>query len=165
MAALPTLHTLDYPAWAAFCPPAAPTDGLELMRNKAWAGLLCPKLLQRAPGKRHHPHQSTHRDPKTQQGQTEVCHVGEKLCCQCSLTSGITAAYSTPPFSKLLLHFPLLLPHLPASLSLPWLCLQAPVLLLHSIPATLSASQPCSAPQLLISQGACRKTDSHEQCF
>lgn len=87
-----TLHPLDYPAWAAFCPSAAPKDGLELMRDKAWGGLLCPKLPQRAPGKRHQPHQSTHRDTKKHQGQTgsgfAMCTpVGGKLCCRCSLTS------------------------------------------------------------------------------
>lgn len=103
MAVLPTLHTLDYPAWAAFCPPAAPTDGLELKRNKAWAGLLCPKLLQRAPGKRHQPHQSTHRDPKTQQGQSQglprrrkaLLSVLSHLWNHCSLLH--SSFFQTPP--------------------------------------------------------------------
>lgn len=60
------------PCLGCLRPPAAPTDGLELMRHKAWDGFLCPKLPLRAPGKRHQPIRA-YRDPKKHQGQTGQC--------------------------------------------------------------------------------------------
>lgn len=103
-------------------------------RHKAWGGLLCPKLPQRAPRKRHQPHQSKHRDPKKHQRQTgsgfAMCIPRRKAFLL--VLSHLLNYYSlsTPPLSKLLLHFPLVFHLLPASpqssdcawrpLSYPW---------------------------------------------